>query len=79
MSLRYPNGNKNRFGSFLGHPCRLRSRGIFCFSYACLISILNIFYDGEINTYIHPQRHVGITGKAQSQCTIPVDINDQYN
>ena len=62
-----PNGNKNRFGSFLGHPCHLRSRGIFSFSYASLlfnnfimqsltlpfffISILNSFYDGEINTY----------------------------
>ena len=32
-----PNGNKNRFGSFLGHPRHLRSRGISCFSYASLI------------------------------------------
>ena len=32
-----PNGNKNRFGSFLGHPCHLRSRGIFSFSYASLL------------------------------------------
>ena len=23
-----PNGNKHRFGSFLGHPCHFRSRGI---------------------------------------------------
>ena len=71
ISLRFgdPNGNKNRFRSFLGHPCHLRSRDIFSFSYASLlfnyfimqslivailfIYILNIFYDGEINTYIH--------------------------
>ena len=30
-SYREPNGNKNCFGSFLSHPCHLRSSGIFCF------------------------------------------------
>ena len=32
-----PNGNKNHFGSCLGHPCHLRCRGIFFFSYAFLL------------------------------------------
>ena len=29
INLGDPNVNKNHFGSFLGHPCHLRSRGIF--------------------------------------------------
>ena len=60
------NENKNRFGSFLGHPCHFRSRDLFSFSFAffCIfdyvvsnmailfICTLSIFYDGEINAYI---------------------------
>ena len=36
-----PNGNKNRFGSFLGHPYHLQSRDIF--SLSCAPILLNYF------------------------------------
>ena len=39
MEMGDPSGNKNRSGSFLGHPFHLRSRGVFCFSYASLLFI----------------------------------------
>ena len=86
------NGNKKRFDSFLGHLFYLQSRGIFllfaplfdkCFSMYSLtlpfpfICILNIFYDGKINTYIHTyiQTETGRQTDRQTKCLVhPIQV-----